>query len=86
MCNFFEWQFVYILQVYYALSDVLSYDESPFRKAAFPAHLAKHEKEQMKKWWKIAKSGMFIHWRDFAGIYSVIKYYVLYGNTTYLYV
>lgn len=49
MCNFFEWQFVYILQVYYALSDVLSYDESPFRKAAFPAHSAKHEKEQMKK-------------------------------------
>lgn len=76
--HLFEWQFAYILQVYYALYDVLSYDELPFHKVAFPAHSAKHEKQQKKKWWKMAKSSMFIHWWEFAGIYTMIKCYVLY--------
>lgn len=44
----FEWQFVYVLQVYYALYGVLSYDELPFCKVVFCAHSARHERHMKK--------------------------------------
>lgn len=45
----FKWQFVCILQVYYALYGVLCYDELPFCKVPFRAQSARHERQQMKK-------------------------------------
>lgn len=46
----------------------------------------KGRRKKKTKRWKAAKSGMFIHWSEIAWICSVIKFYVLYGNTTYFYI